>query len=65
MDSGGDGVRGRMGYYHRTLSTYINDLLAAGFALERLEEPLAGGDAAQVGLFAEIPTVLVVAARAV
>ncbi len=64
-DSGGDGVRGRMGSYHRTLSTYINDLLAAGFALERLEEPLAGGDAAQVGLFAEVPTVLVVAARAV
>jgi SAM-dependent methyltransferase len=64
-DSGGDGVRGRMGAYHRSLSTYINDLLAAGFALERLEEPLAGGDASQVGLFAEIPTVLVVAARAV
>lgn len=64
-DSGGDGVRGRVGAYHRTLSTYVNDLLAAGFTLERLEEPLAGGDAAQVGLFAEVPTVLVVAARAV
>ncbi|HEY5105143.1 MAG TPA: methyltransferase domain-containing protein [Caulobacteraceae bacterium] len=63
-ESGGDGVRGRMGSYHRTLSTYMNDLLAAGFALERLEEPLAGGDAAQAGLFAEVPTVLVVAARA-
>ena len=64
-ESGGDGVRGRMGAYHRTLSTYVNDLIASGFALERLEEPLAGGDAAQVGLFAEVPTVLVVAARAV
>jgi SAM-dependent methyltransferase len=64
-DSGGDGVRGRMGAYHRRLSTYINDLPASGFALERLEEPLAGGDAAQVGLFAEVPTALVVAARAV
>ena len=64
-DSGGDGVRGRMGAYHRTLSTYINDLLAAGFALERLEEPLAGGDAAKTGLFAEVPTALVVSARAV
>ena len=63
-DSGGDGVRGRMGAWHRTLSTYVNDLLASGFALERLEEPLAGGDAKQVGLFAEVPTVLVVAARA-
>ena len=64
-DSGGDGVRGHMGAWHRTLSTYINDLLAAGFALERLEEPLAGGDAAQTGIFAEVPTVLVVSARAV
>ncbi len=63
--SGGDGVRGRMGSYHRTVSTYINDLLASGFALERLEEPLAGADATKAGLFAEVPTVLVVAARAV
>ena len=64
-DSGGDGVRGHMGAWHRTLSTYINDLLAAGFALERLEEPLAGGDASRTGLFAEVPTVLVVTGRAV
>jgi SAM-dependent methyltransferase len=63
--SGGDGVRGRVGAYHRRLSTYINDLLAAGFALYRLEEPLAGGDAAREGLFAEVPTVLVVSALAV
>jgi 2-polyprenyl-3-methyl-5-hydroxy-6-metoxy-1,4-benzoquinol methylase len=62
--SGGDGVRGRVGSYHRTLSTYVNDLIAAGFVLERLEEPLAGGDAANAGLFAEVPTVLVVAAHA-
>jgi hypothetical protein len=54
-----------MGSHHRKLSTYINDLLASGFSLERLEEPLAGVDATQVGLFAEVPTVLVVAARAV
>ena len=64
-DSGGDGVRGRMGSHHRMLSTYVNDLIAGGFALERLEEPLAGADAAGVGLFAEVPTVLVVAARTV
>jgi ubiquinone/menaquinone biosynthesis C-methylase UbiE len=63
-ESGGDGVRGRVGSYHRKLSTYINDLLASGFALERLEELLAGADATRVGLFAEVPTVLVVAARA-
>jgi ubiquinone/menaquinone biosynthesis C-methylase UbiE len=65
FQSGGDGVRGRMGSYHRMLSTYINDLLGSGFTLERLEEPLAGDDASQVGLFAEVPTALVVAARLV
>ena len=63
-DSGGDGVRGRMGAWHRMLSTYVNDLLASGFVLERLEEPLAGPDPSTGGLFAEIPTVLVVAAHA-
>jgi len=41
-NSGGEGVRGRMGAYHRTLSTYVNDLIAAGFVLERLEEPRVG-----------------------
>jgi hypothetical protein len=33
--------------------------------LERLVEPLTGGDAAKAGLFAEVPTVLVIAANAV
>lgn len=63
-ESGGDGVRGRVGSHHRTLSTYANDLISSGFTLERIEEPLAGGDAAKTGLFAEVPTVLVIAARA-
>jgi SAM-dependent methyltransferase len=63
-DSGGDGVRGHMGSYHRMVSTYVNDLIAAGFALERLEEPLAGADATRAGLFGEVPTVLVIAAHA-
>jgi SAM-dependent methyltransferase len=63
-DSGGDGVRGHMGAYHRMLSTYVNDLIATGFVLEGLEEPLAGADATRSGLFAEVPTVLVVAAHA-
>jgi ubiquinone/menaquinone biosynthesis C-methylase UbiE len=63
-ESGGDGVRGHMGSHHRTLSTYMNDLLACGFVLERLEEPLAGADASRAGLFGEVPTALVVAARA-
>jgi SAM-dependent methyltransferase len=63
-ESGGAGVRGHMGSYHRTISTYVNDLLASGFVLERLEEPLAGADASRAGLFGEVPTALVVAARA-
>jgi ubiquinone/menaquinone biosynthesis C-methylase UbiE len=58
--SGGTGVRGRMGSYHRTLSTLLNDLLAADFQLERIEEPVAGSG----GLFAEVPQVVLVALRA-
>jgi ubiquinone/menaquinone biosynthesis C-methylase UbiE len=65
FQSGGNGVRGRMGSYHRRLSTYVNDLLDTGFVLERLDEPLAGDDASKNGLFAEVPTALVVTARAV
>lgn len=68
-DSGGDGVRGRMGCHHRTISTYVNDVIAAGFALEAMEELLPNqgppGSAPLDGLFAEIPTVLLIAARAI
>ncbi len=38
--SGGTGVRGHVGAYHRTVSNYINMLISAGFQLARLEEPL-------------------------
>ena len=62
-NSGGEGVRGHMGAYHRTLSTYINDLIGAGFVLERLEEPLAGFNATRIGVMAEVPTGLAIAAR--
>jgi 2-polyprenyl-3-methyl-5-hydroxy-6-metoxy-1,4-benzoquinol methylase len=62
-NSGGDGVRGRMGQYHRTVSTYVNDLIAAGFVIERLEEPLAGDNWSGTGLAGEVPTVLIIAAR--
>jgi 2-polyprenyl-3-methyl-5-hydroxy-6-metoxy-1,4-benzoquinol methylase len=34
-----DGVRMRVGSSHRTISTYLNTLIDAGFALERLVEP--------------------------
>jgi ubiquinone/menaquinone biosynthesis C-methylase UbiE len=58
--SGGDGVRGHMGAYHRILSTYINDLLSAGFRLEKLEEPLMEGG----GLLAQVPKALLVVGTA-
>ncbi|MFZ0544988.1 MAG: class I SAM-dependent methyltransferase [Candidatus Promineifilaceae bacterium] len=58
--SGGDGVRGHMGAYHRTVSTYINDLISAGFRLEKLEEPLMEGG----GLMAQVPKALVVVGTA-
>jgi ubiquinone/menaquinone biosynthesis C-methylase UbiE len=64
-NSGGDGMRGRMSAYHRKLSTYVNDLIESGFALERLDELPADPGAAQPNEFpAEIPTYLIVAAHA-
>lgn len=56
--SGGDGVRGRMGSYHRMVSTYLNDLQASGFRLQRLEEPLIPDG----GLWSRVPLHLVIAA---
>ena len=35
----GDGVRGRVGAHHRTLSSYLNALVAAGLAIETTAEP--------------------------
>jgi len=37
--SGGDGVRGKVGAYHRTLSTYLNDLICSGFKIQKVYEP--------------------------
>src|SRR5258708_12798506 len=39
FSSNPDGVRSRVGDHHRMLSTYLNQLSAAGFALERALEP--------------------------
>jgi ubiquinone/menaquinone biosynthesis C-methylase UbiE len=63
--SGGDGMRGRMGAHHRKVSTYVNDLIAGGFAPERLDELLADqSNESTAGFSAEIPVYLVVAAHA-
>jgi ubiquinone/menaquinone biosynthesis C-methylase UbiE len=52
------GVR-RAGNHHRTLATYLNALSAAGFALERVEEPAAGALLArQQPVYAAIPIFL-------
>lgn len=60
------GIRGRVGAHHRMLSTYVNALVAAGFAITRLSEPTLpreryAGPHAQGQV--EIPSVLVVAAH--
>lgn len=64
--SGGDGIRGRIGAHHRMLSTYINELLAAGFILERLDEPtLPVGDYAHWSeqALAVLPRALIISAK--
>ena len=38
-----EGVRGKVGAHHRTLSTYVNDLVGAGLMIERLVEPRGVG----------------------
>lgn len=42
-----DDVRSRQGEHHRTLSTYFNALMDAGFVLERIVEPCASGQSAE------------------
>jgi ubiquinone/menaquinone biosynthesis C-methylase UbiE len=42
------GVRGRVGSHHRTLGTYLNGLIAAGFTLDEIREPAAVGRRAEV-----------------
>ena len=38
--SGGQGLRGTVGAYHRKLSTYLNWLIQAGFTIEEVAEPM-------------------------
>jgi hypothetical protein len=42
------------------LSTYINDLIAAGFRIDKIEEPLVEGG----GLEAEVPKVVIMVGTA-
>src|SRR5579883_647242 len=59
------GVRGLVGEHHRMLSTYLNTLASAGFALERTLEPLATGERARQEPGNQgVPSLLLVRARA-
>lgn len=51
-DHNPDGVRVRAGSSHRTMSTYLNTLIGAGFSLERMVEPPA-----------PVPTILLLGCR--
>jgi ubiquinone/menaquinone biosynthesis C-methylase UbiE len=55
-----DGVRGKVGEHHRTLSTYINTFARAGLLCEQLLEPAADGQRARdVPGNLEVPSILV------
>lgn len=53
------GIRGRAGNYHRTLATYLNVLIRAGFTIEEIAEPpcqpAAGRPAAHLRPRADLP----------
>lgn len=58
------GVRGKVGAYHRTLSTYVNTLVEAGLTVERLAEPQADGTLAErLPHFRDVPGGLVARCR--
>lgn len=59
-----EGIRGRLGAYHRTLATYINGLTRAGLGVERLLEPRATGRYAETApVHRDVPVALVVRCR--
>jgi len=58
------GVRGQVGSYHRTLTTYLNACVEAGLTLEQFAEPQAlDATALRVPGYAEVPAVLAVRCR--
>jgi ubiquinone/menaquinone biosynthesis C-methylase UbiE len=59
-----DGIRGKVGAYHRTITTYFNALWDAGLALEHLIEPQALDDMAiRYPAYHDNPTTLVARCR--
>lgn len=59
-----NGVRGKVGAYHRTLSTYVNNLVEAGLMIQRIVEPRATGRPAErVPIHQEVPAAMVFACK--
>ncbi len=64
FSSNPDGVRSRVADHHRMLSTYLNQLAAAGFVLERTLEPgPSARQAERVPGNREVPTLLLIRAQ--
>lgn len=64
FSSNPNGVRSRVGDYHRMLSTYLNTLSATGFVLERTLEPEPSAKQAErVPGNREVPTLLLIRAH--
>lgn len=56
-----EGVRGKLGAHHRTLSTYVNGLTRSGLGIEHLLEPRASGDYADLApVHRHVPVALVI-----
>jgi ubiquinone/menaquinone biosynthesis C-methylase UbiE len=59
-----DGIRGKVGAYHRTLTTYINAVWDAGLVVEHLVEPQAVDEmAVRYPAYRDNPTTLVARCR--
>jgi ubiquinone/menaquinone biosynthesis C-methylase UbiE len=61
--SNADGVRGQVGAYHRSLSDIINPLVAVGFVLNQLVEPVEESRANEIDTgLTLVPKIMVIAA---
>jgi ubiquinone/menaquinone biosynthesis C-methylase UbiE len=57
-------LRGKVGDWHRTISTYVNTLVESGFGIERMiEPPITGQSAEEQPERANLPNLLLVQAR--
>lgn len=67
-NSGGTGIRGKVGAHHRTISTYFNELISGGFQIMTMDEPHLPKDdyeAIDEQWFSHIPRLLVIEAMKV